>query len=129
MPECYTSISVTNIHNVASILLGWGCKFNALLDYDTAGYNEFIKLKNLGLEQMQDIFTVNNKNFLEKAPAKENFRTIERVLTEEKYQDVQDNTKLLLAKEFYDSAKNGSLILSDDSKNNIVSLLRNFDVL
>ena len=78
---------------------------------------------------MQDIFMVNNKNFLEKGPAKENFRTIESVLTEEKYQDVQDNTKLLLAKEFYDSAKNGSLILSDDSKNNIVSLLRNFDVL
>ncbi|MBR2970633.1 MAG: AAA family ATPase [Clostridia bacterium] len=128
-PNIIPSISVTNIHNVASILLGWGCKFKALLDYDTAGYNEFIKLKNLGLEQMQDIFTVNNKNFLEKAPAKENFRTIERVLTEEKYQDVQNNTKLLLAKEFYDSAKNGSLILSDDSKNNIVSLLRNFDIL
>lgn len=127
-PNIIPSISVTNIHNVASILLGWGCKFKVLVDYDTAGYNALLKLKKLNLDQMQDVYTVNNEPFIDRTPTKENACTIEGILSEEKYKEVSENNKLLFAKEFYDNAKNGALILSEGSKNNIKNLLRQFNI-
>ena len=128
-PNIIPSVGVNNIHNVASILLGWGCQFKVLVDYDTAGYNEFQKLKKLNLEQMHDIFTVNHKRFFEKQPENEEFCTIEGILVEKKYHDVQDSKKLLFAKEFYEDAKNGVLDLCDDSRNNIICLLQQFNIL
>ncbi|WP_078554289.1 hypothetical protein [Bacillus alkalicellulosilyticus] len=45
-PNIIPSAGVSNINRVVSILIGWGCGFKILLDYDSAGYNEYDVLVN-----------------------------------------------------------------------------------
>lgn len=52
---------VKNVVNICSILLGWGCKFIALLDYDSAGIQEAAQLKDkLFLELNHNYIFVSN---------------------------------------------------------------------
>ena len=48
IPNIIPSISVNNIHHICSILIGWGCSFKALLDYDKEGFKEYNNLLKLG---------------------------------------------------------------------------------
>ena len=50
------------------------------------------------------------------------------MLIEEKYQNVKENDKLLLAKELYDSAKANTLTLCEESKSNITKLLEQLGI-
>ena len=127
-PNIIPSISVDNIHSIASILIGWDCSFKILVDYDEGGYKQIKKFEKLCLEQSKDYFTVNGVPFTKIKPNKCDYITIEKILTEDKYQNVEENDKLLIAKEFYDNAKANNLELCLDSKNNIVNLLSQLNI-
>lgn len=127
-PNIIPSTSVDNIHNIASILIGWGCPFKILVDYDDGGYRQIKKFEKLSLEQGKDYFTINGIPFIKTKPKKEDYTTIEKLLSEDKYQNVLENDKLLLAKEFYDDAKSKRLKINDTSKNNIIKLLKQLGV-
>lgn len=43
-PNIIAAMGVHNIHNIAAILLGWGCKICALMDNDAAGESERKKM-------------------------------------------------------------------------------------
>ena len=127
-PNIIPSISVDNIHSIASILIGWDCSFKILVDYDEGGYKQIKKFEKLCLEQSKDYFTVNGVPFTKIKPNKCDYITIEKILTEDKYQNVEENDKLLIAKEFYDNAKANNLELCLVSKNNIVNLLSQLNI-
>lgn len=127
-PNILPSVGVNNIHHIASILIGWGCEFKILLDYDNAGFEEYKKLLKLKLEQDKEIYNVSCLKFKSIEPKKEDSLTIENVLVEIQYQNVDEGDKFLLAKTFYDDAKNGRLILSEDSKANIIKLTKQMGI-
>lgn len=127
-PNIIPSTSVDNIHNVASILIGWGCKFKVLVDYDSGGHRALKNLTKLSLQQGKDIFAVKRVPLSSTRPTPNESLTIEKVLIEEKYQNVKENDKLLLAKELYDSAKANTLTLCEESKSNITKLLEQLGI-
>ncbi len=122
------SAGVDNIHNIASVLIGWNCPFKVLVDYDNGGFRELKNLKKLSLEEQKVIFTVTGASFSKHKPDLCESRTIENILVEPKYQNVEDGDKLLFAKEFYDEAKSKNLILSSESKKNILNLLTSLGI-
>ena len=128
IPNIIPSISVDNIHLIASILIGWNCRFKILVDYDDGGYRQIAKFKKLELEQDKDFFTVNGSLFTKTKPNNHDYVTIEKLLTEDKYQNVDNNDKLLLAKEFYDNAKAQTLTICEESTNNIKKLLKQLGI-
>ena len=55
IPNIIPSTSVDNIHNIVSILIGWGCKFKIILDQDNAGRGQYKVLTNKLLVDASDI--------------------------------------------------------------------------
>lgn len=65
-PNIIPSVSVDNINNIASILIGWGCKFKVLLDQDSAGRKQYKVLTNkLVLNPNLIVFADGNKTPIE----------------------------------------------------------------
>ena len=62
-PYIIPSIGVSNINQIASILLGWGCDFKILTDFDEAAYREYERLTCIGLESGKEVFNVATKEF------------------------------------------------------------------
>ena len=62
MPYIIPAVGAGNVNVIVSVLIGWGCNFKVILDYDKAGFVECEKLiYNLNLKINQDIFFVNCK--------------------------------------------------------------------
>lgn len=71
------SSSVDNIHNIASILIGWGYKFKIILDQDNAGRGQQKVLINKLLISQDDICFINGTNL----PEKNSTITIENIFS------------------------------------------------
>lgn len=61
-PNIIPCTGVNNIHNIASILLGWGCCFKIILDNDKQGKKEYDVLMNKLLIDEHNIIFVNSSD-------------------------------------------------------------------
>lgn len=61
-PNIIPSAGVNNIHNIVSILLGWGCPFKVILDNDKQGKKEYDVLMNKLLIDEHNIIFVNSSD-------------------------------------------------------------------
>lgn len=134
-PYIIPSAGVANINRIASILLGWGCEFKIIVDYDNAGNKEYKQLnKKLCLELNKDVFYVNLENYKERIE-EENWRTIESLIDEKDFEKLEnkldgtDEMKKLVAKEFYDKIREKNIELEEKTINNFKLLLRALDIL
>lgn len=134
-PYIIPSAGVANINRIASILLGWGCEFKIIVDYDNAGNKEYKQLnKKLCLELNKDVFYVNLENYKERIE-EENWRTIESLIDEKDFEKLEnkldgtDEMKKLVAKEFYDKVRENNIKLEEKTINNFKLLLRALDIL
>ncbi|KGP73715.1 AAA family ATPase [Pontibacillus yanchengensis] len=128
-PNIIPSAGVSNINRIVSILIGWGCEFNILLDYDKAGYNEYDVLVNKLDETLEDkiLFVSCNEEAI-KEKMVSNPMTIESLIFKDDSKklstpyDGSSASKKLAAKEFHDKVVNKEIELK-------VETVRNFQVL
>lgn len=133
-PYIIPSAGVANINRIASILLGWGCDFKIIVDYDGAGNKEYKQLnKKLCLELNKDVFYVNLENFKETIE-KEDWETI-ALIDEKDFEKLEnkldgtDEMKKLVAKEFYDKVRGKNIELEEETINNFKKLLSALEIL
>lgn len=124
------SIGASKVSSLVSIMIGWGCKYKAILDYDRAGHEEAKKLnKHLGLEVNKDYFYVNCQD-----EYKGDNETIENIIDRSDYKkigyEVFDNSKkLLVAKTFNENVSNNRIELSEKTVSKFKKLFENIGVL
>jgi predicted ATP-dependent endonuclease of OLD family len=108
-PNIIPSAGVENINRIVSILMGWGCDYKILLDYDNAGRKEYnVLVEKLDQSLKEHIIFVNG----EIEPSVENMKaapiTIENLISEFDFNklnsklNIKNDNKVLVAKEFYD---------------------------
>ncbi|MBR3888651.1 MAG: AAA family ATPase [Clostridia bacterium] len=83
------SSGVSNIHNLVSILMGWGYKYKVLLDQDRDGRNEYKVLVKKLLVQENDIIFVD----AERLPKEEQSITIESLFSDRDRNEIGINNK------------------------------------
>lgn len=127
-PYVLPSIGVGNINRIASILLGWGCDFKILIDFDEPAYYEYEKLCKIGLAKQKDIFTVVcreiDKDSMFKTP-----KTIEDIFDEKDVHQFDCGDKTLNAKRFLELTENGEMQLTPQTVNNLKAILEQLEVL
>ncbi|MEJ6952098.1 ATP-dependent nuclease [Natronospora cellulosivora (SeqCode)] len=114
-PNIIPSTGASNINKIVSILIGWGCDFKILLDYDKAGYDEYDVLVNDLHKSLKDkIFFVNSKEGTDIVPKeiKGSSYTIESLISKNDFRKLSHNisdsysSKTIVAKEFHDKIIN-----------------------
>ena len=135
MPYIIPSVGAGNVNVVVSILIGWGCDYKVILDYDKAGFVECDKLiEYLNLKLGEDIFFVNCKESYEYKD-KDIYRNpefVECLISEEdraKFSISYLENKTLAAKEFYDKVKSKQIELSDDTVNRFAMLFSKMGII
>ena len=135
MPYIIPAVGAGNVNVIVSVLIGWGCDFKVILDYDKAGFVECEKLvDNLNLEINKDIFFVNCKATYDNKD-KEVYKYsqfVESLISDEdksKFSISYLDNKTMAAKEFYDKVKCKSVHLSDETVNNFKKLFAGMEVL
>ena len=135
MPYIIPSVGAGNVNVVVSILIGWGCDYKVILDYDKAGFVECDKLiEYLNLKLGEDIFFVNCKESYEYQD-KDIYRNpefVECLISEEdraKFSISYLENKTMAAKEFYDKVKSKQIKLSDDTVNRFTMLFSKMGIL
>ena len=130
MPYIIPAVGAGNVNVIVSVLIGWGCDFKVILDYDKAGFVECEKLvDNLNLEINKDIFFVNCKATYDNKD-KEVYKYsqfVESLISDEdksKFSISYLDNKTMAAKEFYDKVKCKSVHLSDETVNNFKKCLK-----
>ena len=93
-PFIIPCVGVGHEHDIASILIGWGCDFKCLIDYDKAGYDESKVLNKLDLLYSGKVITVNTK-YINKADMEKNSETIESLLSSEDRDKLMEQTSVL----------------------------------
>ena len=135
MPYIIPAVGAGNINVIVSILIGWGCDFKVILDYDKAGFVECEKLiENLNLKINEDIFFVNcNDTYNNKDKDIYKYAEfVETLISEEdkgKFSINYVDNKTMSAKEFYDKVKCKSVTLSDETVNNFKKLFKIMNVI
>ncbi|WP_353892468.1 ATP-binding protein [Proteinivorax hydrogeniformans] len=99
------SAGVGNVNRIASILIGWGCDFKIVLDYDKAGHDEYIVLVDkLDSSLKENIVFVNcEEDDIEEM--KKDPKTIESLVAEVKEGTIENTSKRLAANGFYERIK------------------------
>ena len=135
MPYIIPAVGAGNVNVIVSVLIGWGCDFKVILDYDKAGFVECEKLvDNLNLEINKDIFFVNCKATYDNKD-KEVYKYsqfVESLISDEdksKFSISYLDNKTMAAKELYDKVKCKSVHLSDETVNNFKKLFACMEVL
>ena len=135
MPYIIPAVGAGNVNVIVLVLIGWGCDFKVILDYDKAGFVECEKLvDNLNLEVNKDIFFVNCKATYDNKD-KEVYKYsqfVESLISDEdksKFSISYLDNKTMAAKEFYDKVKCKSVHLSDETVNNFKKLFACMEVL
>ena len=135
MPYIIPAVGAGNINVIVSILIGWGCDFKVILDYDKAGFVECEKLiENLNLKINEDIFFVNcNDTYNNKDKDIYKYAEfVETLISEEdkgKFSINYVDNKTMAAKEFYENVKCKSVNLSDKTVNNFKKLFKIMNVI
>ena len=117
-PNIIPSIGVSNINKIASILIGWGCDFKILTDFDEAAYREYERLGLLGLGSENGVVNVACKEFDLKAMISTPM-VIEDIFTSNDKAKFEYGEKTLTAKRFLELATNNEIVLDDESFTNI----------
>jgi len=121
-PYILPSIGVDNINRIASILLGWGCSFKIMIDFDEQAYYEYERLRTLGLADKKDVFTVScqeiNKNKMIDCAF-----VVEDLFEDDDKQQFNCGEKTLNAKKFLELAESKDLVLKEKSIDNLNNLL------
>ncbi|WP_271398150.1 hypothetical protein [Salinicoccus roseus] len=124
------SVGAPNVNRLVSIMIGWGCDFKVLLDFDREGWREYKKLtKHLDAEYMRDkIIFVNSKNFTSQSEVNDNPMTIEDIIDEDLVNDYPELDKTLIAKRLYEAVNESTYKLSDSTKEKFKGILEQLDV-
>ena len=128
-PSIIPCAGASNVNRVVSILVGWGCNFKVVLDYDKEGYAEYKKIvKDTHLTDNSNVLFVNLQTATDVNMVKANSATIESLICSvdndklsTKY-DGTDETKTLAAKEFMDRVSNGDIVPSQETCDNFENL-------
>jgi len=130
-PNIIPSAGARNINKVASILIGWGCEFKILLDYDVEGYKEYKVLVNKLDETLKNkIYFVNPNSEPDETEMKIAPKTIESLICESDFEklctpyDGTSSTKVLVAKEFHDKVVSGEINLQEETISNFNKLFQ-----
>lgn len=135
MPYIIPSVGAGNVNVIVSILIGWGCDFKVILDYDKAGFVECDKLiENLNLKLNKDIFFTNCSDTYDNKDKEiyKHAEFVESLISEEdknKFKIYYTENKTMAAKEFYDKVKNRDITLSEETTNNFEKLFTKMEVL
>lgn len=135
MPYIIPAVGAGNVNVIVSILIGWGCDFKVILDYDKAGFVECEKLiENLNLKINEDIFFVNcNDTYNNKDKDIYKYAEfVETLISDEdkgKFSINYVENKTMAAKEFYDKVKCKSIHLSDKTVDNFKKLFKIMNVI
>ena len=121
IPYIIPSIGVNNIHNIASILIGWGVNFKIITDFDGQAYTEIVQLNRINLKENQDYFNLPLKP-VEKRTMQDNPFLIEDMFTKADFQLFDQGEKHLSSKHFFELAKKGELKLSQETLDNFNKL-------
>ncbi|MFW6030204.1 MAG: AAA family ATPase [Halanaerobiales bacterium] len=128
-PNIIPAAGVSNISRIVSILIGWGCEFKILLDYDSAGYKEYkILVDKLSETLMEKINFVNGISTVIPEEIKSSKETIETLVSDADFRKLNNpyddtkNTKTLSAKEFYDKVFNNEIELEQKTVTNFKKL-------
>lgn len=120
-PNIIASVGADNIPNIASILLGWGVDFRALLDFDTKGCKVARDLQKLSSDAREVVFdsvTGDDLTCQERIDWDE-ARTIESLVCSEDRKNPEgqltEENKKLLAIEFRETARADGCTLSDET--------------
>ncbi len=134
-PQIIPSAGVSNINRIVSILIGWGCEFKILLDYDIAGYNEYgVLVKNLDETLEDKILFVSCKEEVVKEKMVSNPRTIESLISKDDFKKLSTPyngsslSKKLAAKEFHDKVVNKEIELEDETIANFQALFKALNI-
>ena len=127
------SVGAGNVNALVSILIGWGCNYKVVLDYDKAGVIECNKLiDSLNLRLNHEVFFINCKD---KPLEKEYIRHpefVESLVSEEDKNKLSvryEVNKTMAAKEFYDKVIAKEIVLSDETINNFRRLFVNLNII
>lgn len=122
-PNIIPCAGVDNVNLVISILIGWGCRFKAVLDFDNQGYSQYdLIVSRTDLADSTVVHFVNLKTANQRADVKPpNNETMESLIAPEdndklfnKYDGTND-TKTLAAKEFLDKVSSGAIVPSQET--------------
>lgn len=132
-PYILPSVGAGNINGLVSILIGWGCNYKVVLDYDKAGFIECNKLiENLDLEFNKDVFYVNAKDEVDENELLRYPEFIECLISEEdkrKFSIRYEENKTMAAKEFHDRLIKKEITLSDETVNNFKRLFEKIGIM
>lgn len=124
IPNIIPSVSVDNINNIASILIGWGCNFKIILDQDNSGRKQYKLLtEKLGIDPLLIVFANG-----EKSPNKQNNFIIEDVFSDNDKNKIginnadYNNEKAYYSLEALKKIENGELKYDNET-------LKNFDII
>lgn len=128
-PYIIPSAGVENINKIVSILLGWGCDFKVILDYDMAGRKEYTVLtQKLDSSLKNKIIFINGKNQPCLEEIKNSPTRIEDLISNEDFKKLSniftEQNKVLLAKEFYDKVLDGTIKPEPQTVENFKVLFR-----
>lgn len=129
-PNIIPCVGVDSVHLLVSILIGWGCEYKVVVDYDTQGYNQYKKITTKsGLADAANVIFVNCKFANNEHDVKgANKATTESLIAEEDNNklmnkfDGTNDTKTLAAKEFMDRVLNGNIIVTEVTASNFKKL-------
>jgi predicted ATP-dependent endonuclease of OLD family len=133
------SIGANNVMNICCILIGWGCKYIAIFDYDKEGVNHggknLEKLLKLELNKNYIYLKDTDKNEIQNSDFLKNPVTIEDLITSDELdsfiKDQKDSNglqKYLLSKFYFDSVTKQNNTYTEkckDNFNNLFTRIRN----
>lgn len=115
-PYIIPSTGVSNVDKLVSVLIGWGCNFAVLLDYDSAGKREYKELiSKFGNSYEDSIVFVNGDRAPASKISRAEERTIESYISNKDYDNLttklidKQGNKTMVAKEYYDKANSGKM--------------------
>lgn len=95
IPNIIPSVSVDNINNIASILIGWGCNFKVILDQDNSGRKQYkVLTEKLAIDPFSITFVDGTRN-----PNSQSTFTIEDVFSD------NDKNKIGINNDDYNNEK------------------------
>lgn len=134
-PNIIPSAGVSNINKIVSILIGWGCEFKILLDYDKAGYDEYDVLVNKLDETLKDkVSFVNCDKEVVKENMRSNPQTIESLISKSISEKLSvpfnnsSSSKKLAAKEFHDKVLSREFQLDSETVSNFKKLFEALNI-
>jgi len=112
-------------------MIGWGCNFKVLLDYDNAGYGEYEKLvSKFGEELMKKrIAFVNAAVEATREDVKSNPVEIEDIIGRDDISEVHENSKPIIAKRFLEQVSNNEITLSKTTVENFTKIFKTLKIL